>query len=298
MRNDKELIKKLLIESKNDPRKLLELEKHSLEDVIEVGLDNGLYEQLMLAFQPVTIDGETRICLDAFSSNILLLLDNSYDSMEDAEQRGREKYEEKISFNRMFSGIDSMELDEETFEEFLSGVRIIPREVKAAFKKVLFTPDFEQISKIKIKNSHARTISGVSNPINSVEDVMIYSEPACLMTCIDLFNKNIMTTMNDTMGVIEDKSLTDGVCMVWIDYNSLDQENRELVEKLIACGCAERFMHSDSDTVSIFVPCLGEETIGEVSNKLMAIASRFKVQEKQEKPGIVFERRLAKKSDN
>lgn len=68
--------------------------------------------------------------------------------------------------------------------------------------------------------------------------------------------------------------------------------NLELAKNGNIRECAKKFIHSGSDTVSIFVPCLGEETVGEVSNKLMAIASKFKVQEKQEKIEMVFERRF------
>lgn len=275
-----ENIKQLLIELKDNPRKLLELGKFFAEEVVEVAFKYELYEPLMIAFQPITFDGELMICLDAFSSDILNILKHSCDTKEQAEQEARSEYEEIQETNSKLSEEDKEWLyNSTTYEDILDSKTIIPKEIKDAFKKILFTINYEQISKMKIKNCHARQISGCNHSIETVEDVIRYSELPCLMASIDLFNKNIRTTMNDTEGVLEDSIIPNGVCKIWFDYNSLSQENKDIVEELIATGCAEKFMYANIETISIFVPCSSEETVGEISDKLRAIVSKLKVQD-------------------
>lgn len=276
----KEKIKELLIEIKENPRKLLELEKYFVNDVVEVAIENELYESLMIAFQPITIDGEVKICLDAFSSNILDILKYSCDTKEQAEQEAKQEYDDIQERNSKLSDEDKeFFYNESTYEDILQSKRVIPKEIKDSIKKVLFTIDYEKISKMKIKNTHARQISGWNHPVETVEDVMFYSELPCLMASIDLFNRNIRTTMNDTAGVFEDLGITSGICTIWINYNALSEENKGVVEGLIQSGCAKRFMDGNVDTISLFVPCTSEDTVGEISSKLQTIVSKLKVQD-------------------
>ena len=275
-----EKIKNLLIELKDNPRKLLELGKYFSSEVVEVAFKNELYESLMIAFKPISIDGEIIICLDAFSSDILNILQHSCDTKEKAEQQARQEYDEIQESNSKLSEEDrEWFYNSSTYEDILNSKIVIPKEIKDAFKKILFTINYEQISKMKIKNCHAREISGWNHPVETVEDVMIYSELPCLMASIDLFNKNIRTTMNDTECVLEDPTISNGICKIWFNYRSLSQENKDIVEELIASGCAEKFMDNSTETISIFVPCSREETVGEVSDKLRAIVSKLKVQD-------------------
>ena len=270
-----EEIKNLLLELNNNPNKILELERYSENDVIKVAFKNGLYEPLMITFQPITIGGEVRICFDAFSTDILRILQRSCDTKEHAEQEARQQYEKIQESNSKLSEEDMI-----TYEEILNSIIVVPKEIKAAFEKILFTINYEQISKMKIKNCHARQISGWSHPVETVKDVMVYSELPCLMASIDLFNKNIRTSMNDTEGVLEDQPfISNGTCQIWFKYGPLSQENKAIVEELIASGCAKKFMDANFETISIFVPCSGEETVGEVSDKLRAIVSRFNIQD-------------------
>lgn len=275
-----EKIKNLLLGLKNDPKKILELEKYSVNDVVEIAFKNELYESLMIAFQPVTIDGEIKICLDAFSSDILNILQYSFDTKEQAEQGARQEYKEIQESNSKLSEEDKKWFyNSSTYEDILNSKMVVPKEIKDAFKKVLFTINYEQISKMKIKNCHARQISGWNHPVETVEDVMVYSELPCLMASIDLFNRNIKTTMNDTEGVLEDSPISSGICKIWFEYRSLSQENKDIVEELIASGCAKKIMDSSIETISIFVPCSREDTVGEISDKLRAIVSKLNVQD-------------------
>lgn len=275
-----EKIKNLLIELRDNPRKLLELRKFFSDEVVKVALKNELYESLMIAFQPISVDGEIIVGIDAFSSDILNILQNSCDTREQAEQEARQEYEEIQEYNSKLSKEDrELFYNSSTYEDVLNSKTVIPKEIKDAFKKILFTINYEQVSKMKIKNCHAREISGWNHPVETVEDVMVYSELPCLMASIDLFNRNIRTTMNDTEGVFEDSTIANGVCKIWFDYRSLSQENKDIVEELISSGCAEKFMDNTIETISIFVPCSREETVGEVSDKLRSIVSKLKVQD-------------------
>lgn len=129
---------------------------------------------------------------------------------------------------------------------------------------------------IKLKNSLAREVSGWGHPINGEKDVRYYAEPACLESMLYLFRNNIVTTMNDTECVNNENE--QGICKVWIRYDILSDENKEEVHKLIEEGVAGFVENDEDETVSIFVPCQKEETIGIVSDRLMEITKRFKKQ--------------------
>lgn len=279
---NKEKIKKLLIELKNDISKIIELEKYNPQEIIDVGLEEKIYDSLILIFQPITINGVVKIYFDAFSTisaDILVRIENSYDTLEDAEKAAKEEYESNQKRNATLSDEDKWSYDKRTYEEILASKIIIPRDFKEALKKSLYEIDFDLIGKIKIKDSHARQISGIAYPISSVKDVIFYAEPACIKSCIDLFNKNIKTTMNDTEGVIEDGFVKDAKCFITCDYESLSEENKKIFDELIKSGIARRYMDWNIDSVSINVPCNREETIGEVSQKLQAITSKLKEQD-------------------
>ena len=135
------------------------------------------------------------------------------------------------------------------------------------------------IEKIKIKDSHARAVVGIGHPIKNINDVIMYAEPACLKPCVELFKKNIVTTMNDTQGVLEDSKTENGICFIACYYGALSQENKEIFDELIKEGISRRYDDRGCDSISISVPCSSEETVGEVSNKLLAIVSRLKMQD-------------------
>lgn len=130
---------------------------------------------------------------------------------------------------------------------------------------------------IKLKNSLAREVSGCGHPVNDEKDVRYYAEPACLESMLYFYRNNITTTMNDTQCIKgEDEQ---GICKVWIRYDTLSDENKEIADKLIEEGTAE-FVEEEENLkiVSIFVPCQKEETIGTVSDRLMTIVKKFKKQ--------------------
>jgi len=277
---EKEIIKELLIQVNEDISKIVELEKFSAQNIINIIFEEKLYNSLLVIFKPITINGITKIYFDPFSTNLLEKIQQTCDTKEHAEEEAKKEYAFKKAINESLSEEDKVWLyDARTYEEILSSKIIISKEFKDELMNSLFSIDMDLLGKIKIKDSHARQISGIGYPINSIEDVIIYSEPACLKSCIDLFNKNIVTTMNDTEGVIEDNLVENGKCFITCNYNTLSEENKSIFDDLIKNGFARRFKDRSIDSVSIDVPCNGEETVEEVSNKLQAIVSKLKMQD-------------------
>lgn len=129
---------------------------------------------------------------------------------------------------------------------------------------------------IKLKNSLAREVSGWAHPIRGEQDVRYYAEPACLESMIYFYRNNITTTMNDTECIKGEKD--QGICKIWIRYDTLSDENKELVDKIIEEGSAKFIDDASIKTVSIFVPCQKEETIGIISDRIMNITKRFQKQ--------------------
>ena len=277
---EKENIKRLLSKLNNDITIIEELEKYDAQKVVDIALGEKLYDSLLVIFKPITINGITKIYFDAFSTNLLQQIQYAYDTKEQAEKEAKEEYAYHQAKNETLSEEDKeWYYDGRTYEEILSSKTIISKEFKDALRKSLFSIDMDLIGKIRIKDSHARQISGIGHPINSIEDIIFYSEPACIKSCIDLFNKNIVTTMNDTEGVIEDGPVENGKCFITCDYKSLSEENKSIFDELIKTGTARRFMDGSIDSVSINVPCNGEETVADISNKLQAIVSKLKMQD-------------------
>ena len=272
-----QLIKQLLLELRDNTNNITKLEEYDIKDIIDVSLKNGLFDSLLILFKPLLIDGEMRIPFDPFSTDLLSMLEKTYESKEETIQEAKEYYEESQRRKRELPGET---YDDRTYEEILDSMIVFPSDLKRDFIRQLFTIDIDKINEMKIKNTHSRQIAGWNHPVFTPDDVILYAEPACLQSCMDLFNKNIKTTMNDTDGVFEDASTNkSGNCEIWIDYGLLSDENKEIIDELIFLGLARRFMDGKIDTISISVPCDGEKTVGEVSQKLQSIVSRFKMQD-------------------
>ena len=267
--SENERIKQLLIEIKSDKTKILELEKFSIERIIKIAFKEKLYDSLITIFKPIVIDGNVKIYFDAFSdeNDILRIMDNAMEEKENLEEK-YEKYKKGLVFPE----------DAVSYDEFVENLIIIPRDIKEKIKRELFTIDYDLISQIRIKDSHARRIAGVGKPIKSIEDVIYYSEPSCLKSNIDLYNKNIRTISNDTECVLEDVKKDKGLCEIEIDYESLSEENKTIIKEVMEEGHAKK-TEGRENVITIYVSCSGEETVGEISKKLQDIISRFKYQD-------------------
>lgn len=141
----------------------------------------------------------------------------------------------------------------------------------------IYTIDVEKLRKMKIENTLPRQITGWGHPINSRNDVIYYAEPACLEAMLSLFNKNIRTTMNDTTCVCIDRE-EKGICTIWIDYDSLSEENKEIAHDLLSIEAAYFVSGKVPKTLAIQVSCTKDETVGNVSDKLKNIVNHFRRQ--------------------
>jgi hypothetical protein len=141
----------------------------------------------------------------------------------------------------------------------------------------IYTLDIENIRKMKIGNTLPRQIPGFGHPITSRRDVIYYAEPACVEAMLSLFRNNIRTTMNDTTCACIDE-LENGYCTIWVDYDSLSEENRDIAQELVSIKVARFEDGKVQKTLAIIVPCTKEETVGDVSDKLRNIVNQFKWQ--------------------
>ena len=92
-----------------------------------------------------------------------------------------------------------------------------------------------------------------------------------------LYRNNITTTMNDTECVYGDHQ-EKGICTVWFLYETLSDENKEIAHRLIRDGVAKFIENEKKKTISIYVQCSEDDTIQDVSDKLLNIAKKFKKQ--------------------
>lgn len=274
---ERDNIIRLLNEVNSDITKIQELGKYDERQVVEIALEEKLFDSLLVIFKPITINGVTKIYLDAFSTDLLDRIQNFCETKAQAEEEAKREYE---LYQTLSEEDKQFFYSDRTYEEILASKTIMSKEFKDKLRKSLFTIDMDLIGKIKIKDSHSRRISGNGHPINSVEDVIFYSEPACIASCIALFNKNIVTTSNDTSGVIEDGPVENGKCVIACNYKYLSDENKAIFDELIKNGISQRYVdRSGVDNVTIEVPCNREETVADVSNRLLAVVSRFKMQD-------------------
>lgn len=99
---------------------------------------------------------------------------------------------------------------------------------------------------------------------------------------LKLYELNIDTWANDTEGCIEDGNYfeEDGLkCGINIYYSRLDEENKKVVDRLIREGFVKPYMDDTKDIIFLNVKGNKEETIGQVSDRLLAIVSQLKIQD-------------------
>lgn len=147
----------------------------------------------------------------------------------------------------------------------------------------LYDIDYEMLFQIKVKDSHARQISGMGHSITGEKDIIYYSEPACLKSMLKLYELNIDTWANDTDGCIEDGKNFNNKCGINIYYSRLNEENRKIVDKFIQDGLAD-LRDRDDSIVFLNVKCDREETVGQVSDKLLSVISQLKIQDVKSYP--------------
>ena len=144
----------------------------------------------------------------------------------------------------------------------------------------IYSIEEDKIMTIKIKDVLARQISGVGKPIKGERDVVYYAELPLLLPCLDLFKKNIITVANDTGGCYDDHEINeDSFANIIIDYNSLDEGNKEIAQMLVADGHGKILDVLSGKELFIEVPCKRNETVLDVSKRMMDLVNLFHKQD-------------------
>ena len=107
-----------------------------------------------------------------------------------------------------------------------------------------------------------------------------------LYPCIDLFRKNIITKSNDTGGCYSDYENDDSkvfISNIIVDYDSLDEANRIVADSLVESGHAHFFDNECAGHLMrelvIEVPCKRNETVYQVTKRMMELVSKFHKQD-------------------
>lgn len=156
---------------------------------------------------------------------------------------------------------------------------------KNRLENIAYNLDYDKIMSMKIEDVLARQISGVEHPIQSEKDVIKYSEVSVVYPSIELYRKNIITTANDTVGCYNDKSEDGkGSVVINLDYDSLDDYNKEVARMLVSEGLAEYYVSSFGQVKSykwldLKVNCSTSDTVLDVNKSLMKIISKFHKQD-------------------
>lgn len=231
---------------------------------------------------------EYKYYMDAISLGFLEYINGVPSSiMERFANLYRQEMEEAKSYanDELVKAFDLFE-DREAMNNVLlrraaKDVVILSKEDKAAIRKVLLDINMGIVGKIKIKDVHARQISGMGHPIRSREDVAYYSEISNYLPSLALYNMNIATTSNDTMGCIDDINTDECQCEISIHYGSLSEENKCVADAIVESGNG-RFIRSfvdDGKDLMITVPCEGNETILDVNKRFMKLIAKFTKQD-------------------
>lgn len=246
----KELIVGLLKKLEEDNNAMAELEIIPDRDkVVYIAIENKMIKALAKLFTPVEFDskGEKRIIIfyDIFT------------------------FEE-------FSNRLSMDLTLEELKELYDLVYPI----------LLREHEYDGlVGKMIIKDTHARELP--MNLVNTrgVRDVLRFSEPACFLANLDLYQKNIVTVDCDTACVMEDHFNGDALCYIVIDYDKLTERNKVYGQDLIGQGKAKFDIIDDlvNNTkkyrLVIFTKCNNLNTVREVSDRLLLMTNKFETQD-------------------
>lgn len=157
-------------------------------------------------------------------------------------------------------------------------------QLKKELLDAIYSIKLEKIMNIKIKDVLAKQISGMGHPIQSVRDVIHYSELPVLCSAVDLFNKNIITTANDTEGCFNDGDIKDEDLKtnLIIDYESLDEVNKLIADSLVESGNAryqDRSFVGKGKGLILEVPCKRNEFVYDVNLRMMKLVSQFHKQD-------------------
>lgn len=100
-----------------------------------------------------------------------------------------------------------------------------------------------------------------------------YIEIPCLEACLKLYDLNIKTFSSGCNKINYDNA------HIQIDYQSLSEENKKIVEELIRNNLATKEFYNNMEYVTIFTKTNLNDDVHDVSNKLLEIVKLFAYQD-------------------
>ena len=108
--------------------------------------------------------------------------------------------------------------------------------------------------------------------------IALYADEACLEPCQRLYDLNIQTVNSGANTDNMDNIQADG--FIGIIYDTLSEENKVIVNEMIEQRLIEpKYKYGDFTAFSLSVPLTSRSTVGEISDKLMELVSKFRQQD-------------------
>ena len=127
-----------------------------------------------------------------------------------------------------------------------------------------------EINDILAKDVKHIEIAGTGHGIYNREAVANYVELPLLNACLNFYDKNIRTIFNDTGGKNNEDSIIE------IDYDSLDENNKKVADKLITSGKASFHNYCDgAKGVILTIPTKETTKVSELDKISTELAEMF-----------------------
>lgn len=111
--------------------------------------------------------------------------------------------------------------------------------------------------------------------------ISLYADEPCVEACQLLYDLNIQTFTSG--GHVDGKENEEGIAFIGIIYKSLSEENKQIAKQMIERGIIGEFSNNRGEghdlTIFLKVPINSNSLVGEVSDKLLQLASLFQQQD-------------------
>lgn len=114
--------------------------------------------------------------------------------------------------------------------------------------------------------------------------ISLYADEPCVEACQLLYDLNIQTYTSG--GHVDGKENTDGLAYIGIVYDSLSEKNKKIAVEMIRNGIIDNIDNIDNNegrrtglTISLCIPINSDSLVGDVSDKLVQLASLFQQQD-------------------
>ena len=113
------------------------------------------------------------------------------------------------------------------------------------------------------------------------DSISLYADEPCVEACQLLYDLNIQTYTSS--GHVDGKANAEGEAYVGINYDTLSDENKRIAKEMINNGIIDNIANNEGRgqglTISLSVPINSDSLVGEVSDKLIQLASMFQQQD-------------------